>query len=69
MHGIVYVPESEAPSDPLEVEGKYFVLLPYLRTAIVRSLHVYGWGKRCQYLAWRFGSEQWFADYCVPLLQ
>ena len=21
MHGIVYVPESEAPTDPLEVEG------------------------------------------------
>ena len=22
VHGIVYVPESEAPSDPLEAEGK-----------------------------------------------
>lgn len=22
VHGIVYVPESEAPSDPLEVEGQ-----------------------------------------------
>lgn len=25
MHGIVYVPESEAPSDPLEVEGASYV--------------------------------------------
>ena len=24
VHGIVYVPESEAPSDPLEVQGKIF---------------------------------------------
>lgn len=24
MHGIVYVPEHEAPSDPLEVEGKLY---------------------------------------------
>jgi hypothetical protein len=23
VHGIVYVPEAEAPSDPLEAEGKY----------------------------------------------
>ena len=22
MHGIVYVPESEVPGDPLEIEGK-----------------------------------------------
>ena len=27
MHGIVYVPESEAPSDPLENEGKFIVVL------------------------------------------
>ncbi len=26
MHGIVYVPESEAPSDPLEVEGQCSVV-------------------------------------------
>ncbi len=26
MHGIVYVPESEAPSDPLEVEGQSSVV-------------------------------------------
>ena len=25
VHGIVYVPESEAPSDPLEAEGVSFV--------------------------------------------
>ncbi|KAH0844512.1 Endosomal protein P24B [Fonsecaea pedrosoi] len=25
VHGIVYVPESEAPQDPLETEGSYFV--------------------------------------------
>ena len=24
VHGIVYVPESEAPSDPLEVEGAHY---------------------------------------------
>src|ERR1700753_3754649 len=23
VHGVVYVPESEAPQDPLEVEGQY----------------------------------------------
>ena len=26
VHGIVYVPESEAPSDPLEAEGKLLSL-------------------------------------------
>ena len=25
MHGIVYVPESEAPTDPLEVEGAFIL--------------------------------------------
>lgn len=25
MHGIVYVPESEAPSDPLEAEGAFYI--------------------------------------------
>ena len=28
VHGIVYVPESEAPSDPLEVEGMEYALRP-----------------------------------------
>lgn len=28
VHGIVYVPESEAPTDPLEVEGALSVLIP-----------------------------------------
>ena len=27
VHGIVYVPESEAPTDPLEKEGKNIVML------------------------------------------
>lgn len=30
MHGIVYVPESEAPSDPLENEGAFSVGLQIL---------------------------------------
>lgn len=30
MHGIVYVPESEAPSDPLENEGAFAVGLQTL---------------------------------------
>ena len=25
VHGIVYVPESEAPSDPLEAEGVFYI--------------------------------------------
>jgi p24 family protein beta-1 len=33
VHGIVYVPEAEAPSDPLEVEGKQLV-----PTTLKRSL-------------------------------
>ena len=49
MHGIVYVPESEAPSDPLEVEGTYYVLRPCPRSVIVESSHDDGGGKSCQF--------------------
>ena len=45
VHGIVYVPESEAPSDPLEVEGVYYVLRPTSGTAILESSHVYSGGQ------------------------
>lgn len=41
MHGIVYVPESDAPSDPLEAEGKQFLAQPLdlgLTETIVRQL-------------------------------
>ena len=34
VHGIVYVPESEAPSDPLEIEG---TLPPFPHTSRVRT--------------------------------
>ena len=37
VHGIVYVPESEAPSDPLEVEGIYYVP-SYIRTVFLEAL-------------------------------
>jgi hypothetical protein len=32
VHGIVYVPEAEAPSDPLEVEGTTIYVHSYLQT-------------------------------------
>ena len=37
MHGIVYVPESEAPSDPLEVEGVSSILTPMFVNCQSRS--------------------------------
>ena len=52
MHGIVYVPESEAPSDPLEAEGVYYIsasMFMYYRrrnhsTAMAEAVIVNGWG-------------------------
>jgi hypothetical protein len=40
VHGIVYVPEAEAPSDPLEVEGKQLPSVPksLLTLCLVRQL-------------------------------
>ena len=66
MHGIVYVPESEAPSDPLEVEGTYNALRPYSRIAIAESSHV--WGHKL-WMGRVMSFDQWLADYCVLLLQ
>ena len=37
VHGIVYVPESEAPSDPLEVEGMHYV---QIRGPLSSSYHM-----------------------------
>lgn len=37
MHGIVYVPESEAPSDPLEVEGMRYLRI---RGPLLSSHHM-----------------------------
>jgi hypothetical protein len=41
VHGIVYVPEAEAPSDPLEAEGKFqygLSMKQSANTALVRQL-------------------------------
>ena len=64
VHGIVYVPESEAPSDPLEVEGMYYVLCTYP----LRFPRVVTFSQRAQPLQ-TFGMMTRLADYYVLLLQ
>ena len=52
VHGIVYVPESEAPSDPLEAEGVLPFFMFYVRGMRISGLGVLmvgakvldGWG-------------------------
>ena len=51
VHGIVYVPESEAPSDPLEVEGEI-----YLPT----SFRLNAWG--CWFRSELGFSRRWRMD-------
>ena len=53
VHGIVYVPESEAPSDPLESEGAlyiYICMTAFLGSWPQNSRSFCGGGKDCRYL-------------------
>lgn len=44
VHGIVYVPESEAPQDPLEIEGS---VLPFSRLLPLLPQHLQRPVKKC----------------------
>ena len=58
VHGIVYVPESEAPSDPLEAEGVLPFFMFYVRgMRISWSWCAYGGGQRFWMVAERLGLE------------
>lgn len=41
VHGVVYIPESEAPSDPLESEGSSSVEIPSVYSMVGQSLTTY----------------------------
>lgn len=47
MHGIVYVPESEAPSDPLEAEG-----VSYIFTFVFMGCYPWGNGTSMEEAGW-----------------
>lgn len=62
MHGIVYVPESEAPSDPLEAEGMSYIPMRALYKCVHgiiarKCCYIYGKSKCSTLLDERFRLE------------
>ena len=66
MHGIVYVPESEAPSDPLESDGASYIPTFALRLSTRNTgfgcWYSYGDSKGPTWLDEQFSLERKLAD-------